>query len=1064
MLTPTYTHRNHTILPKTKHYSNQKMAKRSDFAQKLLDDLRLRKERMASSHSQRSNQSHHLPIDAYAYTKQTYRGSRNTKATEIISSRTGEMLNSSIRSHRPGNNGQVSNQMVAYGKGQNSRQTGDMSLALAFAFENGGKLRRNDSIMGFLHQIKRGTLEFSMSERQLASTINYPMQINEISKGAQKLNQILRACSNGLNMDAYSIQFAKELLQGAIDLEESLRMLVDLQNNSQFMITPQKKNQITLLDEDNDDDCDTRTEIQLARPTFSFDKHHAQNIQQFGKAIFMQRPITVTSSKEGRNSNNENKSVKRQVSQKRSTKTSSTSDIKNINAVSEGENQTASNSEKGRIPNVIAKLMGLDVLPDKVEKEPKYMTLQKREGTSPKHTAKGSTKKTELKSNETDNLMPMKNQKMIESFKLPATQGEEMIFGALVEKTSSEADGKPLWSNLNGIKALKGFEKPNIKVDKQTKSSAPKNLSRESQKDVREIGRKQDQNNREQKGRTSHPILNNMLSGLEQEHERSEVKSLIQEDREVNGNIFQPERRHPNKNIMNNEKKSRNNFGVQKSYVFSKNGPHEEKHRREQPLQQREDQMLMMRPQGGNEITFKNLLKSPHQLINPQKKHLSMNQAIVFKKNSGEKNVVSMKIEGFLTNQYHIARDGALNDTNEKVKEIIHRKPGQISSLRDQEFEQAKRSGMKTSMEEKHVNKLASKKIKNTRKQKVDMPGKIDQVLTGRNRTKLITKQRKQQISISGKFQVLNEAQHEMASMLRDTDAYVINSKEPVSVAVTEPLDVRHQSHKEAEQPPTLSSSVGGEHQSQQELVAIVPKYLHCQDVQSLQDQAVPLAENEGFTSGEVALDKTNGVEEDRSCVNYSNIQDQNISEKSIQQPLTESENCLKWILVTSQVFVNTAEALFKLNIPFNVLQGGGWENQDEGSKLILDCGYEVMKRKGIRQELKVHTYSRIPMATMNIISLDGLVRQLSKDMENLKFYGRKRSCQADVEDYLPKMLEHDVYDKDPDMNCMWDLGWNDDTFTFIDKYDVIRDAEKHILSVLLEEITVEFCMFNQER
>ncbi|RDX70997.1 hypothetical protein CR513_49699, partial [Mucuna pruriens] len=1010
------------------------MAKRSDFAQKLLDDLRIRKERMASS--QRSNQSHHLPIDAYAYTKQTYRGSRNTNANEIISSRTGEMLNSCRRSPRSVNNGQVSNQMVPYGKGQSSRQTGDMSLALAFAFENGGKLRRNDSVIGFLHQIKRGTLEFSMSERQLASTSNYPMQINEISKGAQKLNQILRACSNGLNMDTYSIQFAKELLQGAIDLEESLKMLVDLQNNSQFMVTPQKKNRITLLEEDNDDNDDTRMEMQLARPTFSFDKQATQNIQQLGKAIFMQRPITPTSSKEGRNSINENKNVKSQVSQKRSTKTSSTSDIKNVN------------QEKGRIPNVIAKLMGLDILPDKVEMESKHMMLQKREGISPKHTVKG-TKKTEVKSKQTDNLMPMRNQKVIEAFKMPATQDEEIIFGAnknlLAEKTSTEVavqNGKPLWRDLDGIKVLKGFDKP----------SPQKNLTRESQKDVQLYH--PNNNIREQKGtvkgRTNHPILNNMLSQLEQVRERSHVKSSIQEDKEINGNIVQPEKRHTNKNIMNNEKKSRNNVGVQKSYVLSKNGPHEEKHHREQQLQLREEQMLMMRPQGGSDMTSKISPKSPYQLINPLKKQLSMNQATLFKKNSPEKNVAAMKSGSFSTNHYDLVRSEASNDTDEKVKEIIHRKSGQISSPRDQEFERAKRSGIKTLMDEKHVYKLASKKIKNIRKQKVDMPGKIDQVLSGRNGAKLITKQGKQHIPTSEKFQVLNEAEQERVRMFREADAHNISSNEP--------LDVRRQPHKEAELPPTLSSSIGGELQNQQELVAIVPNDLHCQDEHSLainlQDQAVPMAADKGFMIGEVALHKTNGIEEDRLCVKHSNVQDRNICEISIQEPLTESENCLKWIVVMSQLFVNTAEALFKLNIPLNVLQGGSRENQDEGSKLILDCGYEVMKRKGIRQELKVHSCSKMSMGSMNIVSLDDLVRQLNKDMEKLKFYGRKKNCQVDVEDYLPKMLEYDVYDKYPDIDCMWDLGWNDETFAFIEKYDVIRDTEKHILSVLLDEIT----------
>ncbi|KAI9087336.1 hypothetical protein K1719_030656 [Acacia pycnantha] len=74
------------------------------------------------------------------------------------------------------------------------------------------------------------------------------------------------------------------------------------------------------------------------------------------------------------------------------------------------------------------------------------------------------------------------------------------------------------------------------------------------------------------------------------------------------------------------------------------------------------------------------------------------------------------------------------------------------------------------------------------------------------------------------------------------------------------------------------------------------------------------------------------GVHEESIDMNYySQRQDQRISKKRMQKPLNENENCLKWILVSSQTFLNTAEALFKLNIPFNILQGcDGWENQDE--------------------------------------------------------------------------------------------------------------------------------------
>lgn len=158
-----------------------------------------------------------------------------------------------------------------------------------------------------------------------------------------------------------------------------------------------------------------------------------------------------------------------------------------------------------------------------------------------------------------------------------------------------------------------------------------------------------------------------------------------------------------------------------------------------------------------------------------------------------------------------------------------------------------------------------------------------------------------------------------------------------------------------------------------------------------------------------------------------------------------------------SQPFLNTAEALFKLNIPFGIFQGdGGQDYQDEDSKLVLDCSYEVMKRKGIRHELKVHPCSKISISSIRIRSLDDLVRHLNEDMEKLKFYGRNRTSHVDVDDYLPKMLENDVYNKYPDIDCMWDLGWNEETFAFLEKYEVTRDMEKHILNGLLDEITWE--------
>lgn len=175
-------------------------------------------------------------------------------------------------------------------------------------------------------------------------------------------------------------------------------------------------------------------------------------------------------------------------------------------------------------------------------------------------------------------------------------------------------------------------------------------------------------------------------------------------------------------------------------------------------------------------------------------------------------------------------------------------------------------------------------------------------------------------------------------------------------------------------------------------------------------------------------------------------------------KPLTETENHLKQILIKSQVFINTAEALFKLNIPFDILDAEGPRDchQDEDSKLVLDCGYEIMKRKGRKQELSVHPFIKVSISAKRPKTLDELIVELNKDFENLKLYGRNGNVDAPIEDYLPRMLESDVYNKDPDLNSMWELNWDEMMFAFIEKDDVVRDVERSVLSGLVDEIALD--------
>lgn len=173
----------------------------------------------------------------------------------------------------------------------------------------------------------------------------------------------------------------------------------------------------------------------------------------------------------------------------------------------------------------------------------------------------------------------------------------------------------------------------------------------------------------------------------------------------------------------------------------------------------------------------------------------------------------------------------------------------------------------------------------------------------------------------------------------------------------------------------------------------------------------------------------------------------------SRQEQLTEPEKNLKEMVIKSELFLSTAEALFKLNIPVSFLHAGvgvHHENEVAGTKLELDSAYEVVKRKARRHEVTYHPYTK----NTKLRSLDDLVRQLCKDLETLKSYGMNGRDECDVAAGLHKMLNKDIYSKDPDVNCMWDFEWSRMMSIFPEMEDVAKDVERHMLNGLLDEIT----------
>ncbi|KAL1825480.1 hypothetical protein ACET3Z_012258 [Daucus carota] len=66
-------------------------------------------------------------------------------------------------------------------------------------------------------------------------------QLMEVSRGAQKLNQVIDSWSRRASFDGGSKDYAKDLLLGALDLQDSLAMLGELQEASQYRTNLKKK-------------------------------------------------------------------------------------------------------------------------------------------------------------------------------------------------------------------------------------------------------------------------------------------------------------------------------------------------------------------------------------------------------------------------------------------------------------------------------------------------------------------------------------------------------------------------------------------------------------------------------------------------------------------------------------------------------------------------------------------------------------------------------------------------------------------------------------------------------
>ncbi|KAJ8528856.1 hypothetical protein K7X08_030500 [Anisodus acutangulus] len=1079
------------------------MSGKSDFAQKLLHDLRLRKESVAAA--QNSSYSYSTPRDARANPGQTYRGSRQTKTLESVNSKVGNTSNRSLCVE------ESSAQIVPYATGRvrNSEKVGDLSLALAFAIENGGKFTKMDSssrnpVLTFLHQFGQRSMDISKTERRTYHLPNsqFPsvsnVHINEVSKGIQKLNQILKACSNDLKFDRNSIEVGQELLKGAMDLEESLRMLVNLQEASDSMIKPQSKNRITLLDEDEDDDSINVKIVdqkQLERPRFSFDKPSKNSsyiTKETTKNDIKQRLMALTYPDETPKLHEKQPplNTKKLASHKRSA--SWAPDFKNLDQKNQSSGTKGAGSEKGRISNVIAKLMGLDELPQKEDNK------ASRKGSDPKKKQEPVFKRTigtrdaenrlthRVDKNMISNMLPVQDAKYArkaENIRASPSRSNDMVSSGRVQQ--QEERSIAVNKDAGSVLLPSGFPMTtNSMMDKQHSKNIQVNQV-PGQHQVNFQQKQKEQNQVSFKGKITKTVEIKETISQPKKPQTSRVPPIdivLQED------TIQKEKKDTDKFPFSNEKKVLDKDEVHHVQKLKKSEGQDEKHEAGKKEQLHSNKTLQAGTHKANQVKTITSPKSRNGAASSKKKQSSLKQSILGTKNSTKskngapskdftdaiKQVAQAKHWNSSTTAVIMqSRENKNADQTVLSKEVSSRSE-KLNSI-NQSSKHEKPIGLPSTYRKGRHTKIH---ITETFPTIDELRSIRDEIIPGKSTPLGHLSPTLQDAKLQKDDKSCSELTESQA---RGEKADNTGSNEPdVSMEI---LHLQMELHANIENRTSCNTTM--EKEGDKQIGSEITISNENKQEEMLQEVSTDQNLGEDMPKISQAMDQFNGIhqEDSQNSKLFNDEQNKNFPAKFTgnggkgisnvvrndqettlplvaQEPLIEHEKQFKESVIKNQLFLNTAEALFKLNIPISLLHASDQNNQGEDVKLMIDCGYEIMKRKGIRQELAFYPYATVSIGYTKIRSLDDLIKQLCKDFDILKSYGGygNVSDECDAADYLHDMISKDMQNGNPDVKSMWDSGWSTEQimFGFHEKDDVVKDVEKHLINGLINEITID--------
>lgn len=763
---------------------------------------------------------------------------------------TGKTSRKSNGGSRSVNIKESSNQIVLYDSRQSSRQVRDLSMAIAFAFENSGNLSKiggssSNPLVNFFNRFGRRSsnsqkMDITSFSNHSLSTGQFPtvshIHVSEISKGVHKLNQILRACSNGLNFDRNSIEVGKELLKGAIDLEESLRMLVNLQEASQYVNGSQKKSRIKLLEEDEDDQDDNNKPAEqwkLDRPKFSFDKPSRNSHLVPGATRRQQLALPYpheTSEQPISNS--------KLVPHKRSTSNVQDLSLSTQVKLNNYSSSSQSTQEKARISNVIAKLMGLEELPqnedpicmknDSKGKEWKQGKVS-RENTKlheplTRESRNGSLLSTKQKSSLTNKTPPIRESKL----QLKPEKSRETPDGSS-KMVNSERNQprKDLKIQAVGVEAAPGPKLVTTMMNKQqshTFAANQVNGLQSFEDNRRKQSLREDKQSKVIERESEMLVLNTELQKKAQNSKtlKAEDKTHNRIEQEVGANSM--EKRNADKDLQRNQQKPQDQYALLQEQTLKRTEHSEESSQAEQKYQQFQKQSLMAKNHESQQVEFTNASKSKRSTtINLQKKLSRDKSAPGNGRSMKPTEKVPMKDPLNRRRQdagliIDISQKAAANQENFKKEDQSH-----YSSRREPQIDIEKVSSNLLLTKEKPIEVSATqKRAIPTKVLRGEVPQKIDVLMTRRNAAvnHLTRSIRKPANMLKDLKQQMHNKNRSSERMEEQSDSRVKEGKAGISMynaseITTEPVKPKDKIQTEDDQTIMLNSTVADECQIQ---------------------------------------------------------------------------------------------------------------------------------------------------------------------------------------------------------------------------------------------------------